>query len=260
MEERLDELPCKEGMVAKTAKLVWAGVRFEKGICGLSMRSSEAVEPGLDYCRSTGIGKILMQSDEETQRAKVSDAKFPPDIYGRKVLLMFPILSAGNTVTEAGGRGPQAWILTECGVQRRVIILLSLLSTPHVALRTNLCASSSLQGLAAPHPLPRGSLWPRGPSVAGGWAQNTSLVAGVTMQAFRALAWPEAHPWTGAERLPHHLGDEASIPPAAHTACSQSLPPGDWGTPAGLRGLGTAIFVTNSKAAPKDEGPTGEAG
>lgn len=42
------------------------------------MRSGEAMEQGLrDCCRSIRIGKILIQSDEETQRAKVYYAKFP---------------------------------------------------------------------------------------------------------------------------------------------------------------------------------------
>lgn len=54
----------------------------------------EAMEQGLrDCCRSIRIGKILIQSDEETQKAKVFYAKFPPDISRRKVLLMYPILS-----------------------------------------------------------------------------------------------------------------------------------------------------------------------
>ncbi|KAM9538330.1 uracil phosphoribosyltransferase homolog [Guaruba guarouba] len=90
------------------------------------MRSGEAMEQGLrDCCRSIRIGKILIQSDEETQRAKVYYAKFPPDIYRRKVLLMYPILSTGNTVIEA------VKVLVEHGVQPSVIILLSLFSTPH---------------------------------------------------------------------------------------------------------------------------------
>ena len=56
--------------------------------------TGEAMEQGLrDCCRSIRIGKILIQSDEETQKAKVYYAKFPPDIYRRKVLLMYPILS-----------------------------------------------------------------------------------------------------------------------------------------------------------------------
>ncbi|KAM6057365.1 LOW QUALITY PROTEIN: uracil phosphoribosyltransferase homolog [Theristicus caerulescens] len=94
------------------------------------MRSGEAMEQGLrDCCRSIRIGKILIQSDEETQRAKVYYAKFPPDIYRRKVLLMYPILSTGNTVIEA------VKVLDEHGhgLVASVIILLSLFSTPHSA-------------------------------------------------------------------------------------------------------------------------------
>lgn len=58
------------------------------------LHTGEAMEQGLrDCCRSIRIGKILIQSDEETQKAKVYYAKFPPDVYRRKVLLMYPILS-----------------------------------------------------------------------------------------------------------------------------------------------------------------------
>lgn len=63
------------------------------GIC-VCLHTGEAMEQGLrDCCRSIRIGKILIQSDEETQKAKVYYAKFPPDVYRRKVLLMYPILS-----------------------------------------------------------------------------------------------------------------------------------------------------------------------
>ena len=52
------------------------------------------MEQGLrDCCRSIRIGKILIQSDEDTHEAKVYYAKFPPDINKRKVLLMYPIMS-----------------------------------------------------------------------------------------------------------------------------------------------------------------------
>ncbi len=52
------------------------------------------MEQGLrDCCRSIRIGKILIQSDEETHEAKVYYAKFPQDIHRRKVLLMYPIMS-----------------------------------------------------------------------------------------------------------------------------------------------------------------------
>ncbi|NWU07772.1 UPP phosphoribosyltransferase, partial [Cephalopterus ornatus] len=86
--------------------------------------AGEAMEQGLrDCCRSIRIGKILIQSDEETQRAKVYYAKFPPDIYRRKVLLMYPILSTGNTVIE------DVKVPVEYDVQQAVMILLGLFST-----------------------------------------------------------------------------------------------------------------------------------
>ncbi|KAM6061184.1 uracil phosphoribosyltransferase homolog [Chlamydotis macqueenii] len=129
VEEGLNQLPYTECTVTTPTGHKYEGVKFEKGNCGVSiMRSGEAMEQGLrDCCRSIRIGKILIQSDEETQRAKVYYAKFPPDIYRRKVLLMYPILSTGNTVIEA------VKVLVEHGVQPSVIILLSLFSTPHGA-------------------------------------------------------------------------------------------------------------------------------
>uniref|UniRef100_A0A8C8Z0W1 Uracil phosphoribosyltransferase homolog n=1 Tax=Prolemur simus TaxID=1328070 RepID=A0A8C8Z0W1_PROSS len=129
VEEGLNQLPYKECMVTTPTGYKYEGVKFEKGNCGVSiMRSGEAMEQGLrDCCRSIRIGKILIQSDEDTQRAKVYYAKFPPDIYRRKVLLMYPILSTGNTVIEA------VKVLIEHGVQPSVIIVLSLFSTPHGA-------------------------------------------------------------------------------------------------------------------------------
>jgi len=74
----------------------YQGKKFMKGgTCGVSiMRSGEAMETGLrDCCRSIRIGKILIQTDTETQEAKVFYAKFPADITNRKVLLLYPIMS-----------------------------------------------------------------------------------------------------------------------------------------------------------------------
>ncbi|XP_072532699.1 uracil phosphoribosyltransferase homolog [Salminus brasiliensis] len=129
VEEGLNQLPYSECTVTTPTGHKYEGVKFEKGNCGVSiMRSGEAMEQGLrDCCRSIRIGKILIQSDEETQKAKVYYAKFPPDISRRKVLLMYPILSTGNTVIEA------VRVLTEHGLQAKHIILLSLFSTPHGA-------------------------------------------------------------------------------------------------------------------------------
>uniref|UniRef100_A0AAZ3P2C0 Uracil phosphoribosyltransferase homolog n=1 Tax=Oncorhynchus tshawytscha TaxID=74940 RepID=A0AAZ3P2C0_ONCTS len=121
VEEGLNQLPYSECTVTTPTGHMYEGVKFERGNCGVSiMRSGEAMEQGLrDCCRSIRIGKILIQSDEETQEAKVYYAKFPPDINRRKVLLMYPILSTGNTVIEA------VQVLIEHGLQPKHIILLS---------------------------------------------------------------------------------------------------------------------------------------
>lgn len=61
------------------------------------------MEQGLrDCCRSIRIGKILVESDAETHVAKVVYARFPDDIARRQVLLMYPIMSTGNTVVQVG--------------------------------------------------------------------------------------------------------------------------------------------------------------
>ncbi|XP_066517674.1 uracil phosphoribosyltransferase homolog isoform X2 [Hoplias malabaricus] len=110
VEEGLNQLPYSECTVTTPTGHKYEGVKFEKGNCGVSiMRSGEAMEQGLrDCCRSIRIGKILIQSDEETQKAKVFYAKFPPDISRRKVLLMYPILSARSIIQEF----PEITILT----------------------------------------------------------------------------------------------------------------------------------------------------
>lgn len=79
---------------APESRLIQQANHFVAHLFLLHLLTGEAMEQGLrDCCRSIRIGKILIQSDEETQKAKVYYAKFPPDVYRRKVLLMYPILS-----------------------------------------------------------------------------------------------------------------------------------------------------------------------
>ena len=52
------------------------------------------MEKGLrECCRSIRIGKILIQSNDETRKASVIYSKFPNDINIRKILVMYPIIS-----------------------------------------------------------------------------------------------------------------------------------------------------------------------
>ncbi|KAK2151665.1 hypothetical protein LSH36_355g00002 [Paralvinella palmiformis] len=126
VEEGLNQLPYKKCTITTPTGCQYEGLRYQKGNCGVSiMRSGEAMEQGLrDCCRSIRIGKILIQSDEDTHEAKIYYAKFPPDIHKRKVLLMYPIMSTGNTINKA------VEVLKQHQVEEQNIIILNLFCTP----------------------------------------------------------------------------------------------------------------------------------
>ncbi|KAL5010557.1 hypothetical protein ScPMuIL_012862 [Solemya velum] len=129
VEEGLNQLPYRNCEVITPTGQKYDGLRYLRGNCGVSiMRSGEAMEQGLrDCCRSIRIGKILIQSEEDTHEAKVVYAKVPPDIENRKVLLMYPIMSTGNTVSKAVN------VLRDHKVKEDNIILLNLFCTPQAA-------------------------------------------------------------------------------------------------------------------------------
>jgi len=128
VEEGLNQLPSKAIDVRTPTGAIYHGLEYiKKSICGVSIvRSGEAMEKGLrDCCQSIRIGKILIQSDEFTHEARVVYANFPEDLQERKVLLMYPIMSTGNTVVRA------VKVLMDQGVKPKSIILLNLFCTPN---------------------------------------------------------------------------------------------------------------------------------
>ncbi|XP_018326319.2 uracil phosphoribosyltransferase homolog [Agrilus planipennis] len=129
IEESLNQLPFTDCKVITPTGATYEGLKYRSGNCGVSIvRSGEAMEQGLrDCCRSIRIGKILVESDIETHEAKVVYARFPDDISKRQVLLMYPIMSTGNTVIQAVN------VLKEHGVQEECIILSNLFCTPLAA-------------------------------------------------------------------------------------------------------------------------------
>lgn len=72
VEESLNLLPYEEMQIITPTDQVYHGLRFVKGNCGVSIvRSGEAMEQGLrDVCRSIRIGKILIQSNEDTHEVR----------------------------------------------------------------------------------------------------------------------------------------------------------------------------------------------
>ncbi|XP_076040437.1 uracil phosphoribosyltransferase krishah [Oratosquilla oratoria] len=129
VEEGLNQLPYSECQITTPTSCQYKGLRFVKGNCGVAIvRSGEAMEQGLrSCCRSIRLGKILVESDVDTHEARVVYAKFPEDISQRKVLLMYPIMSSGNTVIKA------MTVLQEHAVEEENVILLNLFSTPAAA-------------------------------------------------------------------------------------------------------------------------------
>lgn len=131
IEESLNQLPFTDCKVTTPTGATYNGLKYRSGNCGVSIvRSGEAMEQGLrDCCRSIRIGKILVESDVDTHVARVVYARFPEDISKRQVLVMYPIMSTGNTVTQAVN------VLKEHGVKEDCIILSNLFCTP-LAVRT----------------------------------------------------------------------------------------------------------------------------
>lgn len=125
VEEGLNSLPYVKANVTTPTGGQFQGLRYLKGNCGVSiMRSGEAMERGLrDCCRSIRIGKIMVQTDEETHQAKVFYSKFPPGVQRRKVLLMYPIICSGNTVIKA------VQVLHAYHVEEANVLVLSLFAT-----------------------------------------------------------------------------------------------------------------------------------
>ncbi|VVC88535.1 unnamed protein product [Leptidea sinapis] len=126
IEESLNKLPFTDCEVITPTGALYKGLKYGSGNCGVSIvRSGEAMEQGLrDCCRSIRIGKILVESDNDTHEAHVVYAKFPEDIARRQVLVMYPIMSTGNTAVN---------VLTQHGVKEERIILSNLFCTPAAA-------------------------------------------------------------------------------------------------------------------------------
>ncbi|KAG5872236.1 hypothetical protein JTB14_002996 [Gonioctena quinquepunctata] len=126
IEDSLNQLPFTDCKVVTPTGATYDGLKYKSGNCGVSIvRSGESMEQGLrDCCRSIRIGKILVESDADTHEAHVVYARFPEDIAQRHVLLMYPIMSTGNTVSKAVN------VLKEHRVKEECIILSNLFCTP----------------------------------------------------------------------------------------------------------------------------------
>ncbi|CAF3997796.1 unnamed protein product [Adineta steineri] len=114
---QLSYLPCE--IITPTGHC-FEGLRHEKGIlCVSLMRSGEAMEKGIrECCRSIRTGKILINEGQ------IIYAKLPPDAHRRRILVTYPVVTTGSTVS-AGIK----LLLTEYLCEQSDIILITLFST-----------------------------------------------------------------------------------------------------------------------------------
>jgi uracil phosphoribosyltransferase len=104
----------------------YAGLRFTRGICGVSViRAGESFEG--EYRRMFSgqpIGKILIQRNPETTQPKYFYSHFPDDIAERSVLLFEPMLATGGSLIMA------VETLLEHGVPLGNIYVVNVLASP----------------------------------------------------------------------------------------------------------------------------------
>lgn len=126
VEEGLNQLPVEPTIIETPTGQPFEGVKFQGKICGVSIiRAGESMEQGLrDCCRSVRLGKILIQRDEETAKAKLYYEKLPADIHERYVFLLDPMLATGGSAIVATD------VLLSRGVNQDRILFLNLVSNP----------------------------------------------------------------------------------------------------------------------------------
>ena len=71
-----------------------------------------------------GVGKILIQRDEETAKPKLFYSKLPKDIAERKVLLVDPMLATGGSAITA------MRVLVDAGVKQENTVFLNTVAAP----------------------------------------------------------------------------------------------------------------------------------
>lgn len=124
LEAALGLLPFTEWQVPTPVGQSYPGLRFGTGICGVAVaRAGESMEAGLrEICPGIRIGKILIQRDKVTKLPRFYYRALPPDIAGRHVLLLDPMLATGGTALAA------IQVLLDAGVAEEHIVFVAFLA------------------------------------------------------------------------------------------------------------------------------------
>ncbi|XP_020623460.1 uridine-cytidine kinase-like 1 [Orbicella faveolata] len=98
IEHALSLLPFKRDVVRTMEGTVYEGKRFAgKRLCGVSiLRAGETMEPALEsVCKDIRIGKILIQTNEDTSEPELHYYRLPKDISEDHVILMDATVATG---------------------------------------------------------------------------------------------------------------------------------------------------------------------
>ncbi|MBU0666912.1 MAG: uracil phosphoribosyltransferase [Nanoarchaeota archaeon] len=126
LQRGFDFIPVNPKMVHTATGFDVDACEFSQDFCSVAiLRSGEAMEKSLlDLWKTTILGKILVQRDEETLEPKFFFSKIPKDISKRHVFLLDPMLATG------GSAGMAIKLLKEQGVLEEKIIFVTLISCP----------------------------------------------------------------------------------------------------------------------------------
>lgn len=126
LEAAISQLPFDRHEVTTPVGQTYDGLRLTSGLCGVAVvRAGESMEAELRELEpGVPIGKILIQRDRRTARPRLFFRSLPPDIAGRRVLLMEPMLATGGSLLMALD------VLRQAGVEVADTVVVNLLAAP----------------------------------------------------------------------------------------------------------------------------------
>ncbi|KAL5363828.1 uracil phosphoribosyltransferase-domain-containing protein, partial [Aspergillus floccosus] len=122
----LNHIPIEPYTITTPVNTTYRGVRFTKGVCGVSiLRAGTSMEQILreTWMGPLRFGKLLIQRDETTCRAEIYYCKLPHQITNDVVLLLEPMLATGGSVIKA------VEALKAHGVAEDSIVLVNVISS-----------------------------------------------------------------------------------------------------------------------------------
>ncbi|CAH3161870.1 unnamed protein product [Porites lobata] len=125
IEHALSHLPFKKHVVTSMEGTTYEGRKFAgKRLCGVSiLRAGETMEPALEsVCKDVRIGKILIQTNEETFEPELHYYRLPKGISEDHVILMDATLATGAAALMA------IRVLLDHDVREENILFLSLIA------------------------------------------------------------------------------------------------------------------------------------